>query len=241
VKFSTTPQLGYILFLKIFWWSTHVCGQCRTLTKLIDAINSFEMPSHPHGIVFNKYYCVVKTKLKTTCSQKTSWLKNTFFLLVYRRYNLAMFTHAMEFFKECASLKKPILEHFFTSLLNNLPIKDLLTLGNLLSTKFMNPRWLLYATPCRWAWVPQKLKNKVLKQSVNCWMIGLTLKLQDVYHSRKKWGIKNWMGNQNPIFTLNLAQQTCEDEYLLKVWDYRRKYLFMKFKKNLWLNLSNLE
>jgi hypothetical protein len=30
-------------------------------------------------------------------------------------YNLAIFTHAMDFFKECASFKKPILEHFFTS------------------------------------------------------------------------------------------------------------------------------
>jgi hypothetical protein len=28
---------------------------------------------------------------------------------------LAIFTHAMDFFKECASFKKPILEHFFTS------------------------------------------------------------------------------------------------------------------------------
>jgi hypothetical protein len=55
-------------------------------------------------------------------------------------YNLAMFTHAMEFFKERASLKKPIPEHFFTSLLNNFLTKNLLTLGNLLSTKFMNPR-----------------------------------------------------------------------------------------------------
>jgi dissimilatory sulfite reductase (desulfoviridin) alpha/beta subunit len=27
-------------------------------------------------------------------------------------YNLAMFTHAMDFFKECASLKKSVLEHF---------------------------------------------------------------------------------------------------------------------------------
>jgi hypothetical protein len=36
------------------------------------------------------------------------------------------------------------------SLLSNLLIKDLLTLGNLLSTKFMNPWWQLYATPCRW-------------------------------------------------------------------------------------------
>jgi hypothetical protein len=55
-------------------------------------------------------------------------------------YNLAMFTHAMNFFKEHISLKKPILEHFFMNLLNNLSTKDLLTLGNLLSTKFMNPR-----------------------------------------------------------------------------------------------------
>jgi hypothetical protein len=29
-----------------------------------------------------------------------------------------MFTHAMDFFQECASLKKPIPEHFFTSLLS---------------------------------------------------------------------------------------------------------------------------
>jgi hypothetical protein len=33
-----------------------------------------------------------------------------------------------------ASLKKLILEHFFTSLLKNLSREDLLTLGNLLST-----------------------------------------------------------------------------------------------------------
>ncbi len=55
-------------------------------------------------------------------------------------YNLAMFTHAMDFSKEHVSLKKSILEHFFTSLLNDLSTEDLLTLGNFLSTKFMNPR-----------------------------------------------------------------------------------------------------
>ncbi len=53
-------------------------------------------------------------------------------------YNLAMFTHAMEFFKKLASLKKSILKHFFTSSLNNLSIEELLTLGNLLSIEFMN-------------------------------------------------------------------------------------------------------
>jgi hypothetical protein len=55
-------------------------------------------------------------------------------------YNLAMFTHAMNFFKECASLKKPIPKHFFTSLLNELSIEDLLTFGNLISIEFMNPQ-----------------------------------------------------------------------------------------------------
>jgi hypothetical protein len=55
-------------------------------------------------------------------------------------YNLTLFTHVMDFFKECVSLKKPILEHFFTSLLNNLSTEDLPTLGNLLSVEFMNPQ-----------------------------------------------------------------------------------------------------
>ncbi len=54
-------------------------------------------------------------------------------------YNWAMFTCAMNLFKEHASLKKSIIKHFFTSLLNNLSTKDLITLNNLLSTKFMKP------------------------------------------------------------------------------------------------------
>jgi hypothetical protein len=48
-------------------------------------------------------------------------------------YNLAMFTHAMDFFKEHTSLKKPIPKLFFTSLLSDLLTKDLVMLGNLLS------------------------------------------------------------------------------------------------------------
>jgi hypothetical protein len=55
-------------------------------------------------------------------------------------YNWAMFTHVMDFFKECTSLEKSIPEHFFTSLLNDLSRKDLVTLGNFLSTKFMKPQ-----------------------------------------------------------------------------------------------------
>jgi hypothetical protein len=53
--------------------------------------------------------------------------------------NLAMFTNAMDFFKERASLKNLVPKHFFTSLFNDLLINDLVTLGNLLSTKFMKP------------------------------------------------------------------------------------------------------
>ncbi len=54
-------------------------------------------------------------------------------------YNWAIFIDAMDFFKKCASLKKPILEHFFTSLLNDLSTKDLVMLGNIITTKFMKP------------------------------------------------------------------------------------------------------
>jgi hypothetical protein len=55
-------------------------------------------------------------------------------------YHSAMFTHVMNFFKEHASLKKPIPKHFFTSLFNNLLIKDLITLGNMLSIEFLKPQ-----------------------------------------------------------------------------------------------------
>jgi hypothetical protein len=61
-------------------------------------------------------------------------------------YNWAMFTHAMDFFKEWASLKKSIPKYFFTSLLNDLSTKNLVTCGNLLSTKFMKPKRHFYAT-----------------------------------------------------------------------------------------------
>jgi hypothetical protein len=77
--------------------------------------------------------------------------------------NLVMFTHAMDFFKERVSLKNQVLEHFLTSLLNDLSIKDLVRFGNLFSTKFMKPQRWLYATP-RWrTWVPPKFRNKMLK------------------------------------------------------------------------------
>jgi hypothetical protein len=55
-------------------------------------------------------------------------------------YNWAKFTHAMDFFKDCASLKKLILKHFFTSLFNDLSTKDLVIVGNLLLIKFMKSK-----------------------------------------------------------------------------------------------------
>jgi len=78
-------------------------------------------------------------------------------------YNLAMFTHAMDFFKESMNLKKHVLEHFFTSLLNNLSREDLVTFGKLFSMEFMKPQRRLYATLGWRVWVPLELKNKVLK------------------------------------------------------------------------------
>jgi len=53
----------------------------------------------------------------------------------------------MDFFKECTCLKKSIPKHFFTSLLNDLLIEDLVTFGNLLSTKILKPQKQFYATP----------------------------------------------------------------------------------------------
>jgi hypothetical protein len=55
-------------------------------------------------------------------------------------YHWVMFTHAMDFFFKCTSLKKLIPKHFFTSLLNNLLTEDLITLENMLSTKFLKPK-----------------------------------------------------------------------------------------------------
>jgi hypothetical protein len=52
-------------------------------------------------------------------------------------YNWAMFTHAMNFFKEHVNLKKLIPQHFFTSLFYDLSIKDFVTLNNLLSIEFI--------------------------------------------------------------------------------------------------------
>jgi hypothetical protein len=74
-----------------------------------------------------------------------------------------MFTHAMDFFQEGSSLKKPIPKHLFTSLLKDLSMEDLAALGNLFSTKFMEPSRRLYVIPGRQAWVPEDLRNKVIK------------------------------------------------------------------------------
>jgi hypothetical protein len=78
-------------------------------------------------------------------------------------YNLAMFTHAMDFFKECASLKKSIPKHFFTNLLN-------IRLGNPLQLVISTIHETQEMTICnlgRQAWVPQEFKNKVLNHPMN--------------------------------------------------------------------------
>ncbi len=54
-------------------------------------------------------------------------------------YHCTMFTLAMDFFQEHTNLKKSIPKHLFTSLLKDLSMKDLVTLGNLLSIEFMEP------------------------------------------------------------------------------------------------------
>jgi hypothetical protein len=54
-------------------------------------------------------------------------------------YHWVMFTNAMELFQEYTSLKKPIPKQFFISLLEDLSTKDLVSLSNLSSTKFMKP------------------------------------------------------------------------------------------------------
>jgi hypothetical protein len=55
-----------------------------------------------------------------------------------------------------------------------------------------------------WYGALQELKNKVLKQPVNCRMKRLAIKPQNVYDSKKKWWIKNWMRNQNFVLYIEL-------------------------------------
>ncbi len=147
--------------------------------------------------------------------------------------------NAMDFFKEGVSLKKLIREHFFTSFLNDLSIEDLLTLGNLLSTKFMNPQRQFYSTLGRWAWVPQELRNKFFKLLVNRQMIGLALKSWNMYDDRKTNKLEIEWKTKILFVTLNCS--------ITDVW----RWIFVQITEgniNLWkikikllLNLSNLE
>ncbi len=111
-------------------------------------------------------------------------------------YHQAMFTHAVDFFQKRTNLKTPIQEHFFTSLLQDFSMEDLVSLNNFLSIEFMKPSRWFYVTPGKRTLVPQDLRNKVLKQLVNCQMIGLALKPRNVYDSREK---------KNVFFAKNLV------------------------------------
>jgi hypothetical protein len=54
-----------------------------------------------------------------------------------------------------------------TFLSRNDLLHNLVSLGNFLSTKLMKHNKWLYVTSSKWAWVPQDLRNKMLKQHVN--------------------------------------------------------------------------
>ncbi len=78
-----------------------------------------------------------------------------------------MFKHAMEFLKQCTSLEKPFLKHYFTNFLKDLSNKNLVALCGLLTTKIGKPKQRLYAIPGIEAWDPQHEKNEVLQLLVN--------------------------------------------------------------------------
>ncbi len=67
----------------------------------------------------------------------------------------------------------------------------------------MEPNRWVYVTLGKQAWAPQDLKNKMLKQPMNHWMIGSALKPWDVYNSWKNKHPNNWRRNQNTILGNN--------------------------------------
>jgi hypothetical protein len=73
----------------------------------------------------------------------------------------------MEFLKQCASLQKPLPNHYITSFLKDLSNENLVALCGLLTTQIGKPKRRLYATPRKRAWVPQHERNKVLKLPMN--------------------------------------------------------------------------
>ncbi len=154
-------------------------------------------------------------------------------------YNLVMFTHAMDFFKKHASLKKLIPKHVFTSLLSDLLTKDLVTLGNLLSTNFMKPwRWL-FATLRWWTWVPLEIKNKVLKQPVNRRMIALAPKQQDMYDNKKRY-FKKWSSTKIQSFPLHCGSKDLINKNYSNYVNWEQNINFRKIKWGLILNVKQI-
>jgi hypothetical protein len=121
-----------------------------------------------------------------------------------------------------------------------LSTKDLLTLENFLFTRFMNPQWQLYATLGSWTWVPQKLKNKVLKQLVNHRMIMLATKPWDMYDNKKNDELKIEWKTKILFFTLNCSSIDVWKWIFFQSMIEGNIYLW-KIKIKLCLNLSNLE
>ncbi len=101
----------------------------------------------------------------------------------------------MEFLKQCTSLEKPFLKHYFTNFLKDLSNKNLVALCGLLTTKIGKPKTKLYATLGRRAWVPQHERNKVLQLLVNQWMIRSPPKSQELWDSQKIQHANPWQEN----------------------------------------------
>jgi hypothetical protein len=136
-------------------------------------------------------------------------------------------------------LKKLVPKHFFISLLSDLLTKDLVTLGNLFSTKSMKPRRRLYATLGQRAWVPLELRSKVFKQLMNHHLIRSALKPWDVYKSRKKNVLTNDRTTKIRLFPLhyglgNLIKKNSN----YANWEYNIN--LRKIKWGLTLNLKQI-
>jgi len=63
------------------------------------------------------------------------------------KLSLADVKHMMEFLKQCTSLKKPLLEHYFINFLKDLSNEDFVMLCGLLTIEIGKPKRKLHAIP----------------------------------------------------------------------------------------------
>jgi hypothetical protein len=81
--------------------------------------------------------------------------------------------------------------------------------------------------------MPQDLKDKMLKQSMNHWMIGLALKPWDVYDSWKKRCPNNWIKNQNTILYNNFLIFSSWDVLIWIKAKVEQRFCFLKTPKKI--------